>query len=55
MGKAARASIKPTPMPPPVGRNTKGRPIGNFPDGVRPMTSSDKTYEPTPPRPKAFK
>jgi hypothetical protein len=55
MSKVTRGTTKPTPMPPPVGKTPKGRAIGNFPDGVKPMRDGEKGYDPAPARPKGIR
>lgn len=55
MGRASRASIKPTPLPLPPTRKQGARPAGNFPDGVKPMAPGDKSFEVSPPKPRPFK
>jgi len=55
MGRATKQAGKPSPMPKPVDRDRRGKPVGNFPDGVKPMAAGEKTYDPAPARPKGFK
>ena len=55
MGKAAKASMKPVKMDPPTPRNAKGRPVGNVPDGAKPMVAGEKAYNDAPVRPRPFR
>lgn len=55
MGRATKMVSKPTPMPKPVDRDRRGKPVGNFPDGVRPMATGEKAYDDAPKRPKGMK
>lgn len=55
MGRATRETAAPSKLPLPVQRNTKGRPVGNVPDGAKPMVEGERAYEPSPPKPRPFK
>jgi len=55
MGRATRATGTAVKLPPPVTKNTKGRPMGNYPDGAKPMLPGEMGFDRAPVRPRPFK
>jgi hypothetical protein len=53
MGRAAKLTAKPTPLPPPPTR--RPAPGGNVPTGARALGPGERTYDPAPARPRPFK